>query len=450
MYEAVIAPISAVEEIPNAISIKLANVAGFQVIVGKEIQVGDLGIMFEGGLQLSHEMARYNNLYRHADLNLNPAEAGYLEDNRRIQTKKFMKQQSEGLWLPVNRLAWAGDFSELKPGDLIKEFNGKPICDKYYTKATYEGKSNRAKTNRPKKHRFFPQHFETEQLRQHIGRIPEEAILTISGKVHGSSGRTGLIACSKYDPESSIQFNWFQKLWNKLGSIFTWLPIFNHIYYELISGTRRVEITTNQAEDNGWYSGKKFRAQIHNYFKTLSIEQGMIFYYEIVGFCEDSTPIMPPHSIKDKELSKIYGERMVYSYGCDPNSEVDMSIHNQFNNVIGKYRILVYRISRVLSDGTEYEYPWYEVERICNRLGLETVPVLETLVYDGNREVLVAKCKAWADKRDDLGPHIREGVCVRVESPKLINIFKFKSFYFRLLEGLSVENENFVDPEDVS
>jgi len=453
MHEAVIALISEIVEIPGAKTIALAKVAGFQVIVGKDTQVGDLGILFEGGLQLSHEMCYFNNLYHHPDLNLDKEQTGYIEDNRKIQTKRFMKQQSEGLWLSINRLSWAGNISNLTPGTLLKELNGKPICDKYFTKATHiqhNDSNNKIERHRAKKHRFFPLHFETEQLRQHICEIPVGAILIISQKNHGTSGRTGLICCSKADPESSIQFNWFQKLWNQAANSFSFLPEFPQYYYEWISGTRRTEMDSS-VTDNGWFSGKKFRAQIHNYFKDkIPFESGMIVYYEICGFCEDGTSIMPPHKIEDKELKKQYGERMLYTYGCNSTAEVDMSIHNQYEDIVGKYRVLVYRISRSLADETEYELPWYEVVRLCNKWGLETVPVLETIVYNGEKDALIERCKFWADQKDILGPHIREGVCVRVEASKTTTILKHKSFWFRVLEGLKTDQEDFVDPEDVS
>jgi len=53
---------------------------------------------------------------------------------------------------------------------------------------------------------------------------------------------------------------------------------------------------------------------------------------------------------------------------------------------------------------------------------------------------------------DYLDPsHINEGVVIRVDSGKLIpDFYKYKTFPFKLMEGIVKENPNFVDVEDAS
>ena len=81
---------------------------GMQAIVGKDTKVDDLGILFPTEVQLSEEYLRFNNLYRHTELNADPnAKAGYFEYNGRVKSMKFRGHRSDAFFMPLESLLFA-------------------------------------------------------------------------------------------------------------------------------------------------------------------------------------------------------------------------------------------------------------------------------------------------------------------------------------------------------
>lgn len=431
-YEAVIAPITNLQPIEKADRLVAGTVAGFQVVTSKDTVEGTVGVFFQEGGQVSSEYARANNLHRHGDLNNDKSKTGLFDDNRRIRVQRLRGAISEGFWTELSTLEFTGvDVSKLKVGFTFDELNKIPICNKYYTKATRQamakGKASK-KGFKPLSIPTFLEHYDTKQLRLMIGNIPENSVITISEKVHGSSGRTGLLQQVKH-------LNHFKKIWNKtIGRLGLKFEESKYIY---ISGTRKVVLDPKKAIDTGYYSGKKFRITAHNKIKEAGLFQGETIFYELVGYDEEGGFIMPPHGIEDKKLKKTYGDRMCYTYGCLP----------------GEHKILVYRITRTTPDGHVTELPWFQMIDRCEKLGLQPVPLLEgPFIYDGNQEALRATCERLSQGSSTLDKgHIREGVVVRVEAPNGSTVgYKYKSFWFAELEGISKNSSEYVDPEEVA
>jgi hypothetical protein len=117
-------------------------------------------------------------------------------------------------------------------------------------------------------------------------------------------------------------------------------------------------------------------------------------------------------------------------------------------------------------DGQSIDYAWEDVVKRCNELGIKTVPHIRTLTLDELHEVQRLTEVGEVDDRDTQevfsklveeygsGPsildnrHIKEGVCVRIEGGLVNKTFKFKSFEFKLLEGI-IKDSGVVDTEEV-
>lgn len=238
--------------------------------------------------------------------------------------------------------------------------------------------------------------------------------------IHNTSGRTGLI------PVKQDLTGW-KKFWNKRMA---WTGLsYPTSQYEYVTGTRKVVLDQDATADTGFYSGKTFRVDIHNRIKQLTLYKGETLYYEIVGYAEDGSKIMPSHEIKDKKLKKLYGKNITYSYGCEP----------------AHYKVMIYRITQANEDDKVTELSWPQVKHRCGQLGLETVPELDAQFYNGNAEALLEYCKELSDGHSTLDTsHIKEGVAIRVEDQHLFTTFKYKSYDFCMLEGIQ---PNYVDPE---
>ena len=77
--------------------------------------------------------------------------------------------------------------------------------------------------------------------------------------------------------------------------------------FKLVSGTRR---TVLKKFDGGYYGNDMFRKKWHDFFEE-KLPKGMCVYYEIVGWVNESMPIMGRCNnklVKDKEFEKMYSK----------------------------------------------------------------------------------------------------------------------------------------------
>jgi len=433
MYEAIITPITNIREHPNADRLVLGTASGFQIITSKGTKEGTPGIFFPSDGQLSAEMCSKNNLYRHSYLNEDKSKKGFFEDNRRVRTQKFRGIPSEGFWAPLEILDFTGvNLSKLKVNSTLHELNGVHICNKYYTQATcnkIKGKKKKKLSKwgfKPSSFPDFAENWDVKKLRLMINAIPKGALLSLSEKCHGTSGRTGHL----YQLRS---LQGLYRAWNRIMSPLG-LALENG-RWRYVSGSRRVVLNPQHIKTLEFHGKTTFRNEIHKKLKSLTLLKGETIYYEIVGWI-NHRPVMPSHPIKDKELVNRYGTKMFYTYGCPP----------------GKYKFLVYRITHTTPEGRAFELPLHQVQARCDQLGLKMVPQLvEPFCYDGDKEELLKLCARYAEGHSMLDDgHIREGVVLRVDSPILETHLKFKSWWFCDLEGIAKNNEAYIDLEEVS
>ena len=422
MYKAIVCHID-VRDHPNADRLLLGTVAGYQVIVGKDTKSGDLGVFFPTDGQLSREFLLANNLY-HKHPDTGQAMGGYFEANGRVKSIKMRGAISDGFWCPLSYLNWTGyPVDKLKPGETFSELKEHEVCRKYITpqtartiaanKAASKKTSWKSKLLQSKRQAvMFKKHFDTSKLRHSINSIPANSLIILTEKLHGTSGRS----CN------SLILN--QKWWRKklgLSPKRSWLQVY---------GSRNV--TYFGDSNKGFYKDTTFRKQIND---MMVLRKGETIFYEIVGYTDTGSSIMPPHSIEDKALKNKYGDQMLYKYGQKP----------------GTWGVYVYRITMTNEDGDSVELSWEQVRARCVELGLKPVPELARFIHQGDKESLVKKCLTLSEEHSTLdSTHIKEGVCVRVEHVLCDSIFKLKSFDFCELEGIAKSFEDYVDMEEVS
>lgn len=443
MYQALVAKVT-VSKHPNADRLYIANVNGYQIVTGAGLKDGDLVLYFNEGGALSHEFCYHNNEYRAGKgENKDPNKFGYFNKNRRILTIKLRGIASEGYCCPISCLEWTGaDLSTLTEGMQLDSLNGHQICYKYVTPATQRAIDKAQKEG--KQYREIPtfhKHFDTKQLRDNIGRIPLGAILFITAKIHSTSGRTG-------QHQVDMPLATWKNKWNRAVSRWPKLQIAPQKAWMYVSGSRNVTYDPFNQDNNGFDTDTHspgYRRVAENMFQG-KLQRGETVYYEIC-FCNSQSKPLFTHSIgagkevKDdeirKELAKLYGPTMNYTYGCKPNET----------------KIFIYRITGLNAHGSTYEYAWADVQRRAAEMGLSTVPVLDTLIYAGPDDLL-KRIRTLCDKPSVLDPtHIEEGVCVRIEHPEIpdtMKILKWKAASFCALEGIRKNDDTYVDLEEIS
>jgi hypothetical protein len=451
-YQAIITHIQVRPHPDPAIKrLAVGSAAGHQVIVGLDTPDNTLGVLFPPDGQLSDAMCHHNNLYRLGKgQNKDPKASGYFEENRRVRTQKFKGIPSEGIWLPVEALAWTGvDLSTLVPGYTFDTLNAKPVCEKYFSPATLRAQTQAKKQGKAVKvMKMFKEHFDTPQLRYTIGSIPDGARLIITEKVHGTSGRS----CYGQVTETKYVFPWYIRAYLKtLDWASNYVPLpewtkintdsykLEHSSWQSVLGTRRVVRYGEGNTVNDYYAGTDFRERIHS---RMALHKGETIYYEIVGYDGNGGTIMSSYNLDGtddvhKELRKQYGSQIVFSYGQE----------------VGTCAAYIYRITMTNEDGHSVEYSWDQVVARAHDLGIPTVPPLADarLGPEFVKEDLIRLCLKLSDGASTLdSKHIREGVCVRVEHPRMNTILKLKSFEFCHLEGIAKSFEDYIDTEDIS
>lgn len=422
---------------PNADRLLLGSANGYQVVVSSDTEDGSLGVFFSGDLCLSEEYATEHDLVGYTD-DAGVKRGGFFAKNRRVRVQRFRGERSEGYFAPLDSLAFTkADLSKLQEGFVFSELNGVPICTKYFTPATLKAMGQQ-KTKR--ENVFFAKHIETDQLRHKIGDIPDGSLIYTTLKMHGTSFRVGNVI-----NEREVKRTLWDKIIRRSRSTYN---------YETLIGTRNVIV--GEFRGTSFYGTDAFRMQSAATFAEF-MHKGEIIYGEIVGFVdENGTPLMPDHETAkagDKELVKQYGDKMRYSYGCNPTYK--------------PWDIYVYRITHVSEDTHVTELSWPQVKARCGQLGLKPVPdMFAPFIYTPEdwfedygdkcdqkaQDELMALMDSMNDGPDLIDPtHIREGVVLRVEQPNGETRFlKSKGWTFRVLEGIAFENPDFVDTEAIT
>lgn len=423
-YSAIVSKIK-VKPHPNADKLQIGECYGFQVIVGLDTQDNELGVFFPCDGQLSDEFCIANDLYPRYNEEDKKVGGGFIEPkHRRVKAQSFRGAKSFGFYVPLSYFEYCDVNDDwFKEGKEFTEINGKQICNKYETQQT---KSKQSKTiNHRRETNMFPMHFETKQFLREIDAVDLAKVddIVITEKLHGTSFRIGHVLEDR-------KLNWLEKLLLKFKVKIQTKE------WQYLNGSRRVIL--EKSNGSGYYGSDDFRYDAV-YRLNGRLHKGEIIYGEIVGYVNEHTPIMNTvntDSLQDKQFKKQYGKEMTFSYGCD----------------VGQREIYVYRIVNINEDGIQQELTWNQVKNRCMELGVKFVPELYNLsetylrimnsytknLYEEevmndlkNRVENLIQGSSTIDSR-----HIREGVCVRLESAHKTQVLKAKSFEFYVLEGV--------------
>jgi hypothetical protein len=398
----------------NADRLQLATVLGTTVVVGLDAKEGDLVLYFDSNLRLSHEYLHHNNLYSDPECNLDKTKKGYFGKSGRVRAQKFRGEVSNGYVAPLESLyevvsiGWDGNKTspDLEEGDEFTHINNVEICSKYVVTnnnhvGTGTGQKGKKKIKQYAKSDMFHTHWDTKQLMREKFIIPEDAVLYIEEKEHGTSGRTG-----------NVLFKITRPWWK------FWLPKVRE-EWRIVSGTRRV--------DNINAHISKVRKEVENKIAP-HLRKGEEVYYEIDGY-DGATPIQ----------SNASGN---FEYGCR----------------VGEYRAMLYRVTITTPDGFCFDLSRPEVYRRAEELGLEKPFVLmkgewsnldpierNHPDYGIGVEEILKHCsgKSWIDHKTLL-----EGVVVWFQSKYgSWTCLKHKSEEFLIAEDKNYEKGN-TDVED--
>ena len=451
MYNAYVTTIKNVRKHPNADRLQLGECFGNTVCVNLDYTDGQIGVYFPTDGQLSVEFAEANNLLRKKDEDGNNI-GGYMDpDKRNVTSIRLRGEKSDGLFLPLTCLESFGDISTLKVGDTITVFNGHEICTKYIPRRNH---SHRSEGNRTRKKKanvapLFMEHADTEQLAYNLSAFKPGDEIEITLKMHGTSQRTGYLPVFKgfkndfwgrimnnVNPERKLgrlAYKLYNEAFDKATPIYDW---------GYVSGTRR---TVLENYEGGYYGSNEFREQ-HSKFFEGKLWKGEEIFYEVVGFTHTGVPIMATadnKKINDKDFIKQYGKTTTFSYGCEPDGELQSDIY-------------VYRMTMTNEDGNVVEYTPDFMRYRCEQMGVKTVPVFWkgvipaiNLAEQTHGDWIKDMAEYFYDGPDPIGKtHVREGVVVRILNRPKFTAYKHKNFEFKVLEGIIKDTADAPDMEE--
>lgn len=417
-YVATVIRVAALADLEGLDNLKAIQVFGMQALVSKDTEIGTVGVLFSTEVQLSEEFARENNLHRHSNLNVDPTESGYLEDNRRVKALKLRGHRSDSLFMPLS----AFKYLKVKPedfevGDVFDSINGHEILKKYVIKEPRENTAQ-AKIRRVDL-KVFPLHIDSENYWRNADKIPQGAPIVVTQKLHGTSVRYGKVPVAD-------ELTWFEKLKTKLSKK-VGTPNFT---YKFVVGSRMVVKSIDyEAESAGkqhFYAEDLWSRYAKEKNLGDLIPDGYIVYGELVGFTPDGAPIQKDYTYEaaDKEAA-----------------------------------LYIYRVATVTPSGVVVDLSWPATKAFAAGIGVKTVPELVTSLhadFTANDWIDTNYYNDWSDNeygsfvdvpvRLSSAKMVDEGVCVRYDGPNGIYILKAKSPIFLGHESKMLD-ENAADLE---
>lgn len=420
-YCGIVVKLAAITPIEGADRIVKTSIFGSDVIIGKEHNVGDIGVWFPAEVQLSYDFIKQNNLYRKKELNADQTKTGYLEENGRVKSLKLKFGISTALWMPISSLDFVLKGETIDIGTGFNVINGVEICKKYvrkYNKA--KGPATTPKLVDKVDRRVFPEHVDTSHLAREIEDLSLDDVISVTVKLHGTSAIYGNVPVKR-------QFAWYERLLAKLG------VKIEKERLGFVSASRRVikSIDLNElAGKQHFYASDIWTLAGSNlYGQVMPYE---IVFGEIVGY-NAATPIQKG-----------------YTYGLPS----------------GAHKLYVYRIARTNPSGYLQDLPWWAVKQRATELGLAHVPEvffgkvehwLKELVPDYKnetwREQLIQAIKdKYLDKPSQFNGNgwsgVEEGIVVTKYKLGISKFYKSKSPLFLVHESKALDDETAVDLEE--
>ena len=419
---------------PEVTRLKACVVDGFNILCGIDSEPG-LYIYFPVACCLNPDFLRFANLYRHKELNADPEQSGMFEDNGRVKAIRLRGELSEGFILPVTILEnYVLSVTNVEltceegtEFDIV-EHDGKTfwINKKYIPKHT-QGAPGRNKTARQPKgidkiiENQFRFHYDTTLIKKCPHVIKPNDLISITEKVHGTSGISAYVLCKQ-------PLNWKQK-------VAKWLTGKEFNKYDYLYASRKV-IQNQYYNPNvslGFY-GVDFRQYADEIVKPC-LQPGMTVYYEIVGYLPNGGHI--------QKLGNL-----ACDYGCVPPAQDEKYEHGKH------FKVLVYRITLTNITGHVHEFSAREVQQWCYQMGISPVTeyyygLAKDLYPDlnpdehwnenflqrlANDKEFYMECNSptCANKV----PH--EGIVIKIENMKS-EAFKLKCFKFLDAEGKALD-----------
>lgn len=351
---------------PEVNKMKRCFVDGYNIIVGTDTPIG-IYIYFPNGCVINPDFLSFCNLYRDKTKNQDKTKSGFFDNSGRV---KSIRLRGTGKDENGNRFYYPYSVSDgfiiefhyfnsflkskfnthISDVQIDSEFDSVKINEKSnywivkkYTAPIAEpqlssgGKRRKTKGIDKVIPEQFKYHYQTLKVQKDPYCIQPRDLISITSKMHGTSGVFSYVLCNK------------KPTWKeRIASWITGKPVIDYDY--LYSSHRVIKNQYYDKETSlGFYDCDVWK----DAFEILKpkLIKGMSIYAEIVGFTRNGNYIQ-----KD------------YDYGC--TVPMDRYIYKR------NFKIYVYRITLTNPDGISHEFSAREVQEYCLRHDMVPVPQL--------------------------------------------------------------------------
>lgn len=450
-YSAKFIRVPKIEKIPDADSLGVTFINGMSIvvrIVGEgALKEGDLALYCANETQLDAKFLAYNNQYSDMTMNMDPNIKGYFDKNGRVKYKKLRGVLSWGVLYDPSTLAVYGS-GGVKDEWIDEEFdtiNGELFVKAFVPKIKKENtpsNSSKASKSGRRAEKFdrivpgqFRFHYDTTPLANMKGAVDVNDKITVSVKVHGTSGIFANVL-TKFPIERNAVCKYFVKCWNKLSGITKGvLPSIDEykLDYDVLYSSRKIirneDILKNYnlSCDEHYYSSEY--EQVYKLIKDF-IPFGVTVYGEIAGYKPNGQAIQSG-----------------YDYGCDMVSGPNLKFYPYrmtYTNAEGEVK--EWNLEQVL-DWTKSTIAQLPEDK---KKFLEPIPMcyigsVGYLIGDFECDRFVAteklidalKSRWHMEKSEPLCKNQvpREGLVVRITDDAAARAFKLKTDAFRVKEA---------------
>lgn len=426
---------------PKCERLKCCTIDGYTIAVSIDCKIGTY-VYFPIECQITASYLAVNNLFRDRELNVNKEEkGGFFEEKGRVKAIKLQGYPSEGFIMPISSLyKWADKLgipeyiSNVSVGEEFDSISGHLLCKKYEV-VTHNtpGQSGGKVAKQPKGldkviENQFRFHYDTVLLKKCPYVISPNDIISITEKVHGTSGISANIICKR-------KLNWKERV----------LSVFTNIncteYTDLWSSRSVIKNRyINKEVGNGYY-GVDIWGEAHKIIKP-KLTKGMTIYYEIIGYLPNGSYIQKDYDygcVPPSTVTKFGPDEVRAYYIANPDGTHTLYQHDKH------FKIKVYRITYTNPDGIVYEFSAKQVQQWCKKVGLD--PVVEyyygyakdlypdlSLTEHWHENFLQRLCEDKNFHMEELSPTCKnkvphEGIVLKIEN-SLSQAYKVKCFKF--------------------
>ena len=328
--------------IEEADKIQRCNINGNDVIVSKDIKVGDKMLYFVSGTKLNVDFCKFNNLLTDKEQNKDVTKVGYISHKQfRVKAIKLKGVISDGILLPINSLEAFNkhfNYNSLKVGDEFTDIGDISVCEKYFVPVRNSNPGGKApkqpkRISRLVENQFFL-HGDTDNLRKNIHKINPNDIIGIHYKKHGTSIVVGNVLVKK-------NLKWYERFAKKLG-----INIIDTEYDVVYSSRNVVKNQYLNEQTGGGFYGEDIWGVVTKQIGHL-IPKNWTLYGEIIGYTQSGAYIQQD-----------------FDYGCEK----------------GQHKFYVYKISVVNPDGNVTYLTDKQIQEYCEKVGLL---YKDTFIYYG-------------------------------------------------------------------